>query len=118
MDKHPDTEFYQERPRLGNQFLEDSALQSYLPRFLSSSDLAQATPELTQLGDRTVEDLLQNNHRASLLSPVLEKQDVFGAEINVIHTHEPWKFNHNFSAESGMIATAYEDSPVEAKRVF
>ena len=44
--------FFQDPPRLGNQFLQDSALRRVLERKLSSAAAATITPDLERFGQR------------------------------------------------------------------
>ena len=50
MEAKPYPDFFQDPPRLGNQFVEDSFLQSLLQRLLGPDGFAQVQPDLTRFG--------------------------------------------------------------------
>jgi len=50
MEAKPYPDFFQDPPRLGNQFVEDSYLQALLQRLLGPDVFAQVQPDLTRFG--------------------------------------------------------------------
>ena len=52
-------EFFQDGPRLGNQYEQDSVLRAYLKRKLPTATLAAIEPDLRALGARAAGDLFE-----------------------------------------------------------
>ncbi len=109
--------FFQSPPSLGNQYTDDSFLQSYLARVLPASMLRDIEPELIDLGARAGGDLY-----ASLLAgydhePTLRQWDAWGQRIDHIDLVPHWKEAAKIAAERGVVATAYERKHGELSRV-
>ncbi len=95
--------FFQDPPRLGNQFDDDAQLTSWIARFLP-----EAADELRGLGDLTVEmygkQLLDHDNE-----PVLVQWDAWGNRIDRIEVSPLWKEAQVLAAKHGMVAAGYED---------
>jgi hypothetical protein len=90
--------FFQEPPRLGNQFDGDPMLASWIARFCP-----EVADELRALGDLTVEyygkQLADRHHE-----PVLTQWDAWGHRIDHIEVSPLWKHAAVLSAERGLVA--------------
>ncbi|KAG8596626.1 hypothetical protein GDO81_001997 [Engystomops pustulosus] len=100
--------FFQDQPRLGNQFLEDSILQSYLRRHLPPVVLKEASQDLGRFGQRIVDELDTLGRECELSPPHLEHYDAWGRRVDRIITCPAWKKMKEVSAEEGLVAAAYE----------
>jgi acyl-CoA dehydrogenase len=94
--------FFQEPPRLGNQFDDDPQLASWTARFIP-----EAATELRTLGDLTVEmygkQLLDLNNQ-----PQLVQWDAWGNRVDRIEVSPLWKEAQVLAAKHGMVAAGYE----------
>lgn len=101
--------FLQSQPRLGNQFLEDSALQAVLARLVPTELFAsRILPDLVRFGQRTVSDVWQLSIQAERSPPVHVPFDAFGHRIDTIETSAAWKALKAVSAEEGLVALGYD----------
>ncbi|KAM5193986.1 acyl-CoA dehydrogenase family member 11-like [Mantella aurantiaca] len=100
--------FFQEQPKLGNQFLEDALLQDYLKRYLPPLVLEQASGDLERFGQRIVEEIDSLGRECELNPPQLQQYNAWGQRIDHIITCPAWKRMKDLSAEEGLIAEAYE----------
>lgn len=94
--------FFQEPPRLGNQFDEDPLLVSWIARFCP-----EIADELRALGDVAVEyygkQLADRNNE-----PVLTQWDAWGQRIDRIEVSPLWREAQVLAARHGMVAAGYE----------
>ncbi|MDB4956700.1 MAG: acyl-CoA dehydrogenase domain protein [Myxococcales bacterium] len=94
--------FFQEPPRLGNQFDDDPLLPSWIDRFVPS-----VTEELRSLGDVAVEyygkQLADRENE-----PVLTQWDAWGNRIDKIEVSPLWHEAQKLAAKHGMVAAGYE----------
>ncbi|HEY5769447.1 MAG TPA: acyl-CoA dehydrogenase family protein [Terrimicrobium sp.] len=102
------SDFFQEPPRLGNQFEDDRVLQSFLRRHLAPPALAEAEPALRRLGARAAGEMIDLAREAEQAPPVLVKFDAWGRRIDAIRVSPAWRALHRIAAEEGIVATAYE----------
>lgn len=65
LDAKPYPDFFQDPPRIGNQFVEDSYLQSLLQRLLGPDVFAQVQPDLTRFGQSQDKGTRRRKERAS-----------------------------------------------------
>lgn len=100
--------FFQEAPRLGNQYDDDALLREWLARKLPPDMLARVEGELRELGERSGGELyaLQQADRPN--EPRLTSWDPWGRRIDEIELTEVWKRAAQITAEHGLVATAYE----------
>ncbi len=94
--------FFQEPPRLGNQFDDDPMLRTWIARFLP-----EVASELHALGDLAVE------HYGKQLAdrdnePVLTQWDAWGHRVDRIEVSPLWREAQGVAAVHGMVAAAYE----------
>ena len=94
--------FFQEAPRLGNQFDDDPLLPSWIARYVPG-----AAGELRELGDLAVEhygkQLADRDHE-----PVLVQWDAWGNRVDRIEVSPLWREAQVVAAVHGMVAAGYE----------
>jgi acyl-CoA dehydrogenase len=99
--------FFQEPPRLGNQFDDDPLLPSWIARFIPQDAQAEITRELHELGDVAVEyygkQLADRENE-----PVLTQWDAWGNRIDRIDVSPLWREAQVLAARTGMVAAAYD----------
>jgi alkylation response protein AidB-like acyl-CoA dehydrogenase len=94
--------FFQEPPRLGNQFDDDPMLVSWIARFCP-----EIAPELRAIGELAVECYAkQLADRRN--EPVLTQWDAWGQRIDKIEVSPLWREAQVLAAKHGMVAAGYE----------
>jgi alkylation response protein AidB-like acyl-CoA dehydrogenase len=94
--------FFQDPPRLGNQFDDDPMLPSWIARFVP-----EVADELRGLGDIAVE--YYGKQLADLDNePTLTQWDAWGNRIDRIDVSPLWREAQVLAAKHGMVAAAYE----------
>ena len=101
-------EFFQDPPRLGNQFLDDRVLRSYVRRTLPAGAFGDVEPGLRRLGARAATDLLALADAAEQQPPRHVPYDAWGRRVDRIETADAWRALDRVAAEEGIVATAYE----------
>mmetsp|Transcript_57977 Transcript_57977/g.188630 ORF Transcript_57977/g.188630 Transcript_57977/m.188630 type:complete len:681 (-) Transcript_57977:49-2091(-) len=110
-------DWFQDRPRLENTFLEDHALQSMLRRLLPS-DVAGATlGDLQRFGGRCAGELADAARECELQQPELEQYNGWGERVDNVRTGEAWRSMKAVCAEEGLIAAGYRREHGEHSRV-
>ncbi|XP_040272629.1 acyl-CoA dehydrogenase family member 11-like isoform X1 [Bufo bufo] len=100
--------FFQDQPRLGNQFLEDSLLQGYLKKHLPPVVLEEAGKDLERFGQRLVDEIDSLGRECELNPPHLKHYDAWGRRVDHVITCPAWQKMKVVSAEEGLVAEAYE----------
>ncbi|XP_012819170.1 novel acyl-CoA-dehydrogenase protein isoform X1 [Xenopus tropicalis] len=100
--------FFQQMPSLGNQFLEDALLQSYLKRHLPPQVLSEMSQDCKRFAQRLVEEIDSLGRDCELNPPRLQQYDAWGRRVDQIITCSAWKKMKELSAEEGLVAEAYE----------
>ncbi|XP_053324551.1 acyl-CoA dehydrogenase family member 11-like [Spea bombifrons] len=100
--------FFQEQPKLGNQFLEDTLLQNYLKRHLPPAILEEVSQDFERFGQRLVDEIDSLGRECELNPPQLQQYDAWGQRVDRIVTCPAWKRMKELSAEEGLVAEAYE----------
>ncbi|QSQ25832.1 acyl-CoA dehydrogenase family protein [Pyxidicoccus parkwayensis] len=109
--------FFQDPPRLGNQYDDDALLQSYLARTLPE-DLRRAhLDEFRELGELGGGHYYQFQLRDRLNEPELTQWDAWGHRVDHIEVSPLWKEAEVLAAKRGLVATAYEQKSGELSRV-
>jgi alkylation response protein AidB-like acyl-CoA dehydrogenase len=99
--------FFQEPPRLGNQFDDDPLLPSWIARHIPEAQQAEVTAELRALGDVAVE-YYAKQLADRLNEPVLTQWDAWGNRVDRIEVSPLWKEAEGLAARTGMVAAGYE----------
>src|SRR5829696_1024722 len=98
--------FFQDPPRLGNQFDDDPLLPSWIQRSLGPA-AGEIAAELRELGDVAVE--YHAKQLADLPNePVLTQWDAWGQRIDRIDVSPLWREAEVLAARHGMVAAGYE----------
>ncbi|MGH8373251.1 MAG: acyl-CoA dehydrogenase family protein, partial [Gammaproteobacteria bacterium] len=103
-----DNEFFQDAPRLSNQFNDDPVLRSWLQAHLPAAVLSAIEPGLMRLGARAAGDMLEMAADAQAHPPRHVPYDAWGRRIDHIEVAAGWQALHRVAAEEGIVATAYE----------
>jgi len=110
--------FFQEAPRLRNQYSGDLFLQSYLRRILPTEVLQEIRPDLEKFGHRVATDIDSMGRQCELQPPRLEHFDAWGRRVDNIHTCQGWRQLHDVSAEEGLISIAFERKYGQWSRIY
>ena len=102
------SEFFQDAPRLGNQYEDDSLLRAYLRWRLPAQMCAEIEPDLHRLGHRVVTDILALGEAAESAPPRHVPYDAWGERVDRIETSDAWHALDRVSAEEGIVACGYE----------
>ena len=109
--------FFQEPPRLNNQFDDDPLLPSWIARHVPERHHGEIASELHQLGDLAVtyyaKQLLDRENE-----PVLTQWDAWGNRIDRIEVTQLWKEAAKIAAERGVVGSAYERKFGEHSRIL
>jgi len=102
--------FQQEEVRLGNQYLEDSALVSLLHRRVPAEELKKFEGDLIRFGARVAPggDVIPAGRECELNPPQLYQVNAFGRRVDEIRVANGWKRLHGICAEEGLTAIGYE----------
>jgi len=102
------TEFFQDPPRLGNQYDDDALLRDYLRWRLPEKVYAEIEPDLRRLGHRAATDILALGESAEASPPRHIPYDAWGRRVDRIETSDAWRELDRIAATEGIVATAYE----------
>lgn len=108
--------FFQDPPRLGNQYDEDRVLRAYLERALPRDVKSAIEPELRDMGELAVAmyDAFLADYKAE---PKLSSFDAWGHRVEKLELTPLWQWASKVAAEKGVVATAYEKKHREHARV-
>ncbi|KAK9249580.1 hypothetical protein V1506DRAFT_450768 [Lipomyces tetrasporus] len=110
--------FFQESPRLQNQFLSDQSLQRVLKHYAPKAVFLSVAPDLRRFGDYVISnEIFSWVADAERNLPTVDQFDAFGNIKNQLNTSEGWRMMKNISATEGLIAEAYERKYREYSRV-
>ncbi|MBV8761163.1 MAG: acyl-CoA dehydrogenase family protein [Deltaproteobacteria bacterium] len=99
--------FFQEPPRLGNQFDDDPMLPSWVARHIPEAHVGEVTTELHELGALAA-DLYPKQLADRLNEPRLTQWDAWGNRIDQIEVSPLWQEAQVLAARHGMVAAGYE----------
>jgi alkylation response protein AidB-like acyl-CoA dehydrogenase len=102
------SEFFQDAPKLGNQYDDDSLLCSYLKRQLPAALLKKWEPDFKRFGEMAAHQWLALAAKAENQPPVHVPYDAWGNRVDHIEVSEAWKEFDRISAEEGLVALGYE----------
>lgn len=100
--------FIQAAPALGNQYVTDRVLRSYLKRVLPAPMRAEIEPALEHLGGLAGGELCRLQLEDRLNEPVHTMWDAWGSRIDRIELSPLWRQAERIAAEQGLVAVAYE----------
>src|SRR5215831_185305 len=100
--------FFQESPRLGNQYDEDVLLREYVERVLPPEVKRNIEPELRTMGALAGGPLFELSLRSRKDEPQLIHFDPWGRRIDEIRVPEAWMKFARISSEHGLVAIPYE----------
>ena len=109
--------FFQDPPRLGNQYDEDALLREYLSRVLEPDALRAVEPEYRELGELGGGELQRAMHEDRLNVPVLTQWDPWGNRVDHIEVSPLWRRAQVLAAERGLVAAAFERRLGDLSRV-
>jgi alkylation response protein AidB-like acyl-CoA dehydrogenase len=110
--------FYQDPPRLANQYNDDRLLRDYLRRRLPADVLVRVEPDLVNFGQRVIEDIAAWAADAEAHEPRLVQFDPWGRRIDRIELARGWQELDRISAEEGLVAIGYERTYGPWSRVY
>ncbi len=110
--------FIQEAPKLKNQYEDDILLKSYLKKEIPSEILAEIEPNLRNLGERVITDILEMGHDAEAHEPELINFDAWGNRIDEIRVARGWKELDKVSAEEGLVSIGFKRKYNEYSRIY
>lgn len=111
------TEFFQEGPKLGNQYEEDDVLKSYLKRVLPKTVLEEIEQGLSRLGGRVSTDILALGNSAEANPPQHISYNPWGQRVDEIKVCDAWRELERISAKEKLVTTAYERKHGSLSRV-
>jgi alkylation response protein AidB-like acyl-CoA dehydrogenase len=111
------SDFFQDGPRLGNQWDDDPLLRGHVRWRLGAGALADVEPGLRRLGGRVVADLARLGDRAEAEPPRHVPYDAWGRRVDEIAVSDAWRALDRAAAEEGIVATAYERAHGPLSRV-
>lgn len=112
------SEFFQDGPRLSNQYDADPVLRAYLKRRLPAATLTEIEPDLRRMGERAAGDLLALSDQAEAQPPRHVPYDPWGRRVDRIEVSEAWKELDRVAAREGLIAIGYERKQAEWSRTY
>ena len=109
--------FFQEPPRLGNQYDDDALLRGYLERVLPGDLRASLEGEFRELGELAGGHYYEFQLRDRLNEPVLTQWDPWGQRVDHIEVSPLWKEAEALAARRGLVAVAYEQKNGDRSRL-
>ncbi|KAI9653405.1 MAG: hypothetical protein M1821_007070 [Bathelium mastoideum] len=114
-----DTGFFQEPPRIPNQFYDDRILQRVLKLYIPDKLIPSLTSDLSAFGDRVLEpQVFSWIADAERNTPYLRTWDVFGRRRDELVTSEGWRNLQALGIREGIVAIAYEQQWNSYARVY
>jgi acyl-CoA dehydrogenase len=103
-----DTDFFQDGPRLGNQFDSDAMLRTWVKRAVPTETRRTLEPELHEMGELAATTLFDLSRQGRGEEPQLVSFDPWGRRTDDIRVPEAWKKYARVAAEWGLVAIPYE----------
>jgi acyl-CoA dehydrogenase len=102
--------FFQDAPRLRDEWEDDLALRRYLERVLPADVLTDVTPSLAAMGHLAATEL--KDLADAIDTPEGEPRhtpfDAWGNRVDVVEPHPGWERMAEVAARHGVVATGYE----------
>jgi alkylation response protein AidB-like acyl-CoA dehydrogenase len=102
------SEFFQEPPRLENQYRDDRVLQSFLRRVLPPEVRCDIEPSLDRMGELAGGPLYALSLRHRREEPEHVPFDAWGQRVDEVRVNAAWPEYARVATEEGVVATAYE----------
>ncbi len=109
--------FNQPPPQLGDQYLTDRVLRSYLRRALPEAVLSAIEPELQDMGRLAGGELYRAQLADRLNEPRHTPWDAWGNRVDLIEVTPLWQRAEQLAAQAGLVAAAYERSHGRYSRI-
>src|SRR5499433_2264530 len=97
-------DFFQDPPRLGNQYDADLLLRSWLERTLPDPVRRAIEPELREMGELAATTLFDLSLRGRREEPELVSYDPWGRRVDEIRVPHAWRVFAAVAAEWGLVA--------------
>ena len=101
-------DFFQDPPRLGNQYDSDLLLRSWLERTVPEPVRRAIEPELREMGELAATTLFDLSLRGRRDEPELVPYDPWGRRIDEVRVPEAWRTFARVAAEWGLVAIPHE----------
>lgn len=101
-------EFYQDPPRLTNQYDDDPLLGGYLRWRLPREMMSEVEPSLRRMGALAAAEWLALDAAAEAAPPRHVPYDAWGHRVDRIETSDAWRALDRVAAEEGLVAIGYE----------
>jgi acyl-CoA dehydrogenase len=113
------TGFFQDAPRLRDEWEDDLALRRYLERTLPPEVHEEVVPSLAEMGHLAANELkvLSDELDSAAHEPRLRPFDAWGRRVDTVETSPLWDRIGAIGQEKGVVATAYERVHGEHSRV-
>jgi acyl-CoA dehydrogenase len=109
--------FFQDPPAPPDMYAADRALKTELKRRLPPELLKEQTPRFEEIGRHTTSLLHELSERAEAQPPVHVPWSAFGRRVDDIITSPAWDELKAYSAKHGIVATGYDASLGDKRRV-
>lgn len=102
------SDFFQDPPRLTNQYADDPLLGPYLQWRLPGEMMSDIEPTLRRLGGLAATEWLALDAAAEGDPPRHIPYDAWGRRVDRIETSEAWRAFDRIAAQEGLVAIGYE----------
>eukprot|EP01088_Endostelium_zonatum_P014224 TRINITY_DN3024_c0_g1_i2.p1 TRINITY_DN3024_c0_g1~~TRINITY_DN3024_c0_g1_i2.p1 ORF type:complete len:578 (-),score=99.99 TRINITY_DN3024_c0_g1_i2:81-1814(-) len=109
--------FRQDPAKVGNPFVEDTALIDVLKRVLPEETFKVIEKDCARFGDRLIDECIDHVKALHRNPPTLIQYDGWGHRIDEIRIDRGWNSLAAVSAEEGLVSIAYERKLKEYSRV-
>ncbi|MCA9506885.1 MAG: acyl-CoA dehydrogenase family protein [Myxococcales bacterium] len=100
-----------------NLFRKDAFLLGLTRRLLPQETYLLAAPQLENLGDAIVSQLMELGNRADKNPPFLENCDVFGHRIDKLHLSHEWQRIKKFAQQNRLVGIGYDKRFRHGRRI-
>ena len=113
------TGFFQDGPRLHDEWADDLVLQRHLERVLPPDVLTEVTPSLAEMGQLAAGELHELSRAMDRREnePRLKTFDAWGRRVDDIEVAPQWERIGRYAATHGVVATGYERAHGEHSRL-
>lgn len=114
----PYSDFLQQAPQLGNEFIDDQFVRDYLAANLPKDVMREITPDLERFGELVTTDCIKWAREAETNPPQLVQYDAWGKRVDEIRVSQGWLNLERVAAEEGLVAIGYERKYGEHSRLY